>query len=163
MVDQVFGEIRYEDGLGWWGKQTLEFGGNPCTVDVLIHDDEEKEISQKQKKTYESFLKKWTALQEDLIDALIKYYNEEERFSYGPDDEAEAAEWWPEIDTKKALLQAATLEAIVVAWDFMQEDNRCLYLLFSRSWGGEDLDDNGISICIQNEKIVEIAYKDIAF
>ena len=45
----------------------------------------------------------------------------------------------------------------------MQEDNRCLYLLFSRSWGGEDLDDNGISICIQNEKIVEIAYKDIAF
>lgn len=50
MVDQVFGELRYEDGLGWWGKQTLEFGGNQCTVDVLIHD-EEKEISQKQKKT----------------------------------------------------------------------------------------------------------------
>ena len=25
------------------GKQTLEFGGNQCTVDVLIHDDEEGE------------------------------------------------------------------------------------------------------------------------
>lgn len=120
MRDQLFGELRYEDGLGWWGKQTLEFGGNQCTVDVLIHDDEEKEISQKQKKTYESFLKKWTTLQEEL-------------------------------------------ETIVVAWDFMLEDNRCLYLLFSRSWGGEDLDDNGIGICIQNEKIVEIANKDIAF
>ena len=60
-----------------------------------------KKSLKSRKKTYEYFLKKWTALQEDLIDALIKYYNEEERFSYGPDDEVEAAEWWPEIDTKK--------------------------------------------------------------
>lgn len=50
-----------------------------------------------------------------------------------------------------------------LTWDFILEDNRCLYLLFSRSWGGEDLDDNGIGICIRNEKIVEIVYNDIAF
>ena len=37
------------------------------------------------------------------------------------------------------------------------------YLLFSRKWGGEDLDDNGIGVCYINEEIDEIAYKDIAF
>lgn len=163
MTDQVFGELRYEGDYGWWGKQTLEFGGNLHTVDILIHDDGEKVISPKQKKTYECFLKKWSVLQEDLIEALIRYYNEKERFSYGSDDEMEAAEWWPEIKTKEALLQAVALETIVIAWDFMLEDNRCLYLLFSRTWGGEDLDDNGIGVCVQNEEIVEIAYKDIAF
>jgi hypothetical protein len=161
MTDQVFGELRYDDG--WWGKQTLEFGGKLHTVDVLIHSDEEKAVSPKQKKTYECFLKKWPALQTDLIEALIKYYNEEERFSYGPDDEAEAAGWWPEIDTKEALLQAVMLETIVVAWDFMLEDSRCLYLLFSRTWGGDDPDDNGIGVCCINEEIKEIAYKDMAF
>ena len=163
MTDQVFGELRYEGDYGWWGKQTLEFGGNLHTVDILIHDDGEKVVSPKQKKTYDCFLKKWPVLQEDLIEALIRYYNEKERFSYGSDDEMEAAEWWPEIKTKEALLQAVALETIVIAWDFMLEDNRCLYLLFSRTWGGEDLDDNGIGVCVQNEEIVEIAYKDIAF
>lgn len=63
-------------------------------------------------------------------------YNEEVRFSYGPDDKTEAAEWWPEIEAKEALLQAVTLETIVITWDFMLEDTRCLYLLFSRTWGG---------------------------
>ena len=35
----MFGELRYEGDYGWWGKQTLEFGGNLHTVDILIHDD----------------------------------------------------------------------------------------------------------------------------
>ena len=108
-------------------------------------------------------MEKWPELQEKLIEALIEYYNEEQRFSYGPDDEEEAAEWWPEIETKEALLQAVTLETIVVAWDFMMNDGRCIYLLFSRTWGGEDLDDNGIGVCYINEEINEIAYKDIAY
>lgn len=31
-------------------------------------------------------MEKWPALQEHLFDSLIEYYNEEERFSYGPED-----------------------------------------------------------------------------
>lgn len=51
----------------------------------------------------------------------------------------------------------------MITGNFMLEDNRCLYFLFSKTWGGEGLDDNGIGVCVQNEKIVEIVYKDIAF
>ena len=83
-------------------------------------------------------------------------------FSYGPEDE-EAAKWWSEIETKKALLQAVTLENIVIAWDFMMDKGRCVYLLFSRAWGGEDFDDNGIGVCCINEEITKIGYKDMAF
>lgn len=102
-------------------------------------------------------------LQTKLVESLIKYYNEKERFSYGPDDEKELAEWWPEIETEDALLQAITLETIIVPEDFMMSQGRCIYLLFSRIWGGEDFDDNGIGVCFINEEIDEIAYKDIAF
>ncbi len=97
------------------------------------------------------------------MDELIYYYNEEERFSYGPEDEEEAEEWWPEIETKDALLEAVTLESMVVAEDYMMDEGRRIYLLFSRAWGGEDLEDNGIGVCFINETIDEISYKEIAF
>lgn len=136
-------------------------------VDLLIEQSrEESEITEKQHEAFEYFYKKWPELQPKLIEALITYYNEEERFAWGPDDEEEFAEWWPEIETKDALLQAVTLETIVVPWDFTMTEvkgGRYIYLLFSRSWGGEDLDDNGIGVGFLNEEIDEIAYKDIAF
>ncbi len=163
MTDMVFGELRKEGDYGWWGKQTLDFGGNTVTVEVLILQGEEDEIAECQKKAFQCFLERWPDLQTELIDALIKYYNEEEYDSYGPEDEEEAAEWWPEIKTEKALLQAVTLETIVIPEDFIMDGERCLYLLFSRTWGGEDLDDNGIGVRYRDEEIDEIGYKDIAF
>ena len=163
MTEQIFGELKKDDYYGWWGKQTLDFGGDTYTVDVHINTGDEEEITTRQKNAFKCFMENWPKLQEKLIEALIEYYNEEERFSYGPDDEEEAEEWWPEIETKEALLQAVTLETILVPEDFMMEDGRCIYLLFSRIWGGEDFDDNGIGVCYIDEEIDEIAYKDIAY
>ena len=40
---------------------------------------------------------------------------------------------------------------------------RYIYLLFSKAWGGEDMEDNGIGVGFLNEDIDEIAYKDIAY
>ena len=55
------------------------------------------------------------------------------------------------------------METIVVAEDFLMDEGRRIYLLFSKGWGGIDLDDNGIGVCCIDEKITEIGYKDIAF
>ncbi len=163
MTNAVFGELRKEDDYGWWGKQTLAFSGNTYTVDLLIHKGKEDEITKRQEEAFTCFMKEWPKLQEHLIEELIKYYNEYEYYSYGPEDEKELAEWWPEIKTKEALLQAVTLETIVVSQDYMMNKGRYIYLLFSRTWGGEDLDDNGIGVRYINEQIDEIAYKDMAF
>lgn len=162
MTDRLFGELTQEDDYGWLGEQTLCFGGNDCSVELFIHGGTDK-ITQRQREAFKCFIEKWPELQEDLIKSLIEYYNEEERFSYGPEDEEEMARWWPEIETKEALLLNVTLETVVVAWDFAQKDKRSIYLLFSREWGGEDLDDNGIGVHYINEVIDEIGYKDMAF
>lgn len=163
MIDMVFGELRKEEDYGWWGKQSLDFGGNAVVVEILIQQGDEEEITEKQKEAFQKFIEKWPKLQEELIEALIKYYNEEEAYSYGPEDEEEAAEWWPEITTKEALLQAVTLETIVIPEDFIMDRGRRVYLLFSRIWGGEDLDDNGIGVSYRDETLDEIGYKDMAF
>lgn len=163
MTDLIFGELREDADYGWWGERAIDFGGNACTVELLVHNGGEDEITERQRDAFSHFMMKWPKLQTELVDALIQYYNEEERFSYGPEDEEEAAKWWPEIETKEALLQAVTLENIVIAWDFMMDKGRCVYLLFSRAWGGEDFDDNGIGVCCINEEITKIGYKDMAF
>lgn len=165
MTDSIFGELK-SDGHYWYGKQTLDFGGTSHNVDILINQrSEESEITKKQQEAFGHFVEKWPEVQSKLIDALIKYYNEEERFAWGPEDEEELAQWWPEIETQDALLQAVELETIVVPEDFIMDsmNGRYIYLLFSRAWGGEDWDDNGIGVAFLNEEIDEIAYKDIAF
>ena len=163
MTDVVFGEVEL-DGYYWQGRQTLDFGGTVYDVDILIEQGRDNEITTIQREAFSHFLEKWSRLQIELIEALIKYYNEEERFAWGPEDEEESAEWWPEIETKEALLQAVAIETIVVPMDSIMniKGGRCIYLLFSREWGGEDWDDNGIGVCFVNEEIDEIAYKDIA-
>ena len=95
MLDQVFGELKKDGDYGWYGEQkTLDFGGNTYTVDILVQGEE---ISSRQKEAFVCFMEKWPGLQISLIEALIQYYNGEERFSYGPEDEEEEKEWWPEI------------------------------------------------------------------
>lgn len=164
IIEHMFEKLQKDGDYGWCGEQTLEFGGNACTVELLIHNGGEDDITPMQKEAFQCFIEKWPQMQEELIEALIKYYNEEERFSYGPDDPEEFEQWWPEIETKEALLQVVTLEGLVIAWDsVMRRKGRCIYLLFSRAWGGEDDDDNGIGVRYIDEEIDEIAYKDMAF
>ena len=171
MTDLVFGELEEYEYLGcyggWRGKQVITFGGNPCSIELLIQQSEEEgEITKHQYEAYHHFMERWPSVQPKLIEALIKYYNEVERFAWGPDNAEEFAKWWPEIATEEALLQAVTLETIVIPWDFTMTEAKCgryIYLLFSRTWGGEDMDDNGIGVGFLNEDIDEIAYKDIAY
>ena len=163
MIDSIFGQIE-KDEFYFNGDFILEFAGTVYPVKLLIEFDDER-ITQKQYEAFQCFMKEWPVLQPKLIKALIDYYNQEERFSWGPDDEEELAIWWPEIETKEALLRAVTVESIVIPSEYLMEakGGHTIYLLFSKAWGGEDLDDNGIGVAFLNEEIDEIAYKDIAF
>ncbi len=163
MMEELFGPLELEADYGWQGRRTLAFGGRTQTVDILIHCDGEDAVTPRQEEAFRRFLERWEALQGELLDALLKYYNEEARFSYGPEDPVERARWWPEIKTREALLQAVTLETVVVDWDDLMDKERRVYLLFSRTWGGEDCDGNGIGVCCVNETVREIGYRDMAY
>lgn len=160
MADRALRDWLAEDDCIWRGKQTFDFGGKAIAVDVFVRGEE---ITEKQNEAFSCFMEKWTLFQTELIEALIRYYNEKERFSHGPDNEKVKEEFWPEIETEESLLKTVALETIVVAEDFLMDEGRRIYLLFSKGWGGIDLDDNGIGVCGIDEKITEIGYKDIAF
>lgn len=166
MTDPVFGELEAEDEVTLCRKWILDFGGKPCEVKLLLDRRYQKtEDIEKQRDTFQHFMEKWPEIQPKLMDELIRYYNEEVRFAWGPDDEEEFAAWWPEIETRDALLKAVTLETILIPADFILDlkGGRYLYLLFARAWGGEDWDDNGVGVGFLNEEIDEVGYKTIAF
>lgn len=164
MTDQVFGEMTYD--CGWCGSVKWTFGGKACQISLVVDGQEEDAIEEGQRESYLRFMEQWPELEAPMLDALLDYYNSEERFSYGPDPKEQPEEyalWWPEIQTRQAMLEAIEPEAIVIPWDDWEDGNRRVYLLFGRVWGGEDLDDNGVAVAFLNEQIDGIGYKDIAF
>lgn len=156
MEDKVFGALMYDDDGYWIADRQIKFGENTFFVEIIIFGDD-TDVTEAQRDVYVQLMNGWSDIREKLIDKLLAYYNNQERFSYGPKN------WWPEINTKDELLQAIELETIVIPEDFLLKNERRAYLLFSRSWGGDDIDDNGIGVCLVNEEIYDIGYKDIAF
>ena len=165
MTDVVFGQLNDEEGIGWNGKVTIQFGGRQYETPLMIQVDEDEgtDVTDAQRNAFACFMDKWDSIEPLLVEALIDYYNNEEKFSYGPDDDDEAALWWPDINTYEELVNAVTPETIIIPPDFLMDDRRKVFLLCDRTWGGEDLDDNGIGVCFIDEQIAEIGYKDIAF
>ena len=152
-------------GSGWPESVELPFGGASCLVMLLTDDEEADEptLSEDQREALSRFLRRWPALEGDVLDAMLAYYNGGERFSYGPDDPEEFDEWWPEITTRDDMARALTPETLCVPQSLQEDGHRRVYLLFGRAWGGEDTDDNGVAVGFSDEAIQEIGYKDIAF
>ena len=164
MTDGLWEQLHYDDDNSWSGFFAVTFGNREYDVDLVIQaDDDQTEITECQKQSFLSFTEKWTSIELVLVDALIHYYNQEENYSYGPENEEEAALRWPDINTYQELVNAVTPASIVIPPDYLMNGGRKIFLLFGRTWGGEDLDDNGVGVCFINEQISEIGYKDIAF
>lgn len=169
MTDQIFGELDFDDCSYWNGHLKLDWFGEEQEVGLMVDScyESQTEISDRQRETCRAFLEKWPELQEAVVQEIIRYYNEEERFAYGPDDPEEFAAWWPEIETVEEMVKWVALDSVVIESDSIaescREGKRCLYLLFNRRWGGEDINDNGVGIRLLGEEIDETSFKDIAF
>ena len=165
MTNDISGQLQYEEGFGWRGKTTLLFGGRQYGIPIMIqvYEDEDTNVTDAQRNAFARFMGKWDAIEPELAKALIDYYNNVEKYGYGPENEEEAALWWPDKNTYEELVNTVTPEMIVIPPDPILDEQRRVFLLFDRAWGGEDLDDNGIGVCFLNERIAESAYKDIAF
>ncbi len=163
MFDKVFGEVKFDYGFA--AKKDITFFGDTQSIDVYINCDEGEEIAQSQRDAYEALMQNWDEMQHKIAGAILKYYNEEEKGAYGPEDEDEFALWWPDIESEEELVKKIHLDSIVVPSDYIMESfgETPIYVLFDRDWGGEDLEDNGVAVFIENGEVSEVDYKYIAF
>lgn len=163
MFDEVFGDVTYD--YGYVTKKEINFFGDNQQIEVHIDAEEEKEITQLQRDAYEALMQNWEEIQHKIADAILQYYNGEEKGAYGPDDSDEFAKWWPDIDNEEELVKKIHLDAIIIPEDYIMEDKgeNPIYVLFDRDWGGEDLEDNGVAVLIEDGEVSEVGYKYIAF
>ena len=161
--DEIFGELEYENNYGYYKMVKLNFFGEEQEVKIFIESYNSREISERQYETYKLFMKNIKQIEDDIISNLLKYYNGEEKYAYGPDDEEENKKWWPEINTKEDMIKNIHFDEIRILDSFILKNERCIYVLFNRDWGGPDTDDNGVAVEIKNEKVTSVGYKDIAY
>ena len=163
MYDEIFGELIWD--YDYVAKKEITFWGNSQEVEIRIAVEEDNEIKQVQRDTYEALMVNWEEMQHKIASAILQYYNEEEKGAYGPDDEDEFAEWWPDIGSEDELVERIHLDSIVIREEYLMElkGENSIYILFNRDWGGEDLDDNGVAVLIEDGEVTEVGYKDIAF
>ncbi len=163
MYDEVFGEVTFD--YGYVAKKKITFFGNTKEVEVRIGAKENEEIAQIQRDAYEALMQNWEDIQHKIAAAILQYYNEEEKGSYGPDDEEEIAEWWPDINSEDELVKKIHLDAIRIKKEHLmkRKGKNPIYVLFDCDWGGEDYDDNGVAVFIEDGEVSKVGYKDMAF
>lgn len=163
MYNEVFGEMTFD--YDYVAKKEITFWGHTQEVEIRIGVEEEGKITQVQYDAYEALMQNWESVQHKLATSILQYYNEEEKESYGPDDETEMSEWWPDIDSEDELAEKIHMVAIIIKNEYLMElyGKNPIYILFDRDWGGEDLDDNGVAVLIEDGEVSEVGYKDIAF
>lgn len=163
MYDEIFGEVTFD--CGYEAKKEIAFFGETQEVEILIGAEEGEGIADIQRAAYKALMQNWEDIQHKIAAAILQYYNGEEKGAYGPEDEAEFAEWWPDIDSEDELISKIHLNTIVIQEESLMEMNgeNPVHVLFDRDWGGEDLEDNGVAVLIEDGEVSEVGYKDIAF
>ncbi len=163
MFDEIFGEVILD--YDYVAKKDITFWGNTQEIEIRIAVDEDEKISQVQRDSFEALMQNWDEMQHKIAAAVLRYYNEEEKGAYGPDDEDEFAQWWPDIGSEAELACKIHLDSIVIQEEYLMQSNgeNPIYVLFNRDWGGEDSEDNGVAVLIEDGEVSEVGYKDIAF
>ena len=165
MFDETFGEVDYEEDYGYTAHKELQWGDEEQSVEVMImYDDDAEEITQFQRDAFEALMHDWDEMQYKILDAILEYYNSE-KGSYGPDDKEEFKLWWPDIDSVEELVTKLHPESIVIDTEYVMESKgeNPIYVLFNRDWGGEDLDDNGVAVLIEDGEVTDVGYKSMAY
>ena len=168
MLDEVFGEVILD--YSYIAKKEITFLGYTQEVEILIGvEEDEEEITQGQRDSFKALMQNWDEMQHKIANAILQYYNggedhRGEKGAYGPDDKDEFAQWWPDINNENELAKKIHLNSIVILLEYITEDNgkNPVYVLFDRDWGGEDSDDNGVAVFIEDGEVSEVGYKDIA-
>ena len=163
MYDEVFGEVKLE--FFYVAKKEIMFFGNLQEIAVQIDTEEGEEIKQIQRDAYKALMQNWDLMQQKIASSILKYYNSEAKGAYGPDDPEEFERWWPDIDSEEELVKRIHLDTIIIRADFIMEisGENLIYVLFNRDWGGEDLEDDGVAVSIEDGEVSEVGYKYIAF
>ncbi|MCY6354334.1 DUF2004 domain-containing protein [Clostridium sp. ZS2-4] len=150
--DSIFGELKYD--YIWSKYTTIDFLGKETKITLMINGDEDGVFEEEQYIAYNSLMEKWSNLQETILEPILNYYKQK-RHELGYD--IEFNENYPLIETIEKLLENITLVGIVIPYSGAYDGGE-IGVIFDCTWD----DENGIGLCLVDEKVIEVGYQDVA-
>lgn len=148
----VFGELEYE--YGWVKQIIVRFLGREIEIVVMIDGEEDGNFDEEQYDAYQSLMKNWEQVQLKFAEPILDYY-QKKRSELGYN--IEFNEDYPLVETTDQLIKMITLDGITVPYGDVLE-GRDIGILFNCTWDAE----NGLGLCLLDEKVIEVGYQDIA-
>ena len=110
-VFSLFTIMKTTKGSGW----VLSNKGNELLIDV--HKCKIKtESTEKEKAAVMTLIDRWDKqIENQILSAFVQYYIDEMKYQWGPDDEEEQKEYWPDIQTPEDLLKYTGLDCYIYA------------------------------------------------
>ena len=150
--DSIFGELEYD--YIWTRDIIIKFWGKDVKISLMINGDEDGVFEEEQYIAYTSLMKKWSVLQEEILEQIFNYYKAKiHELGY----DIEKNEKYPVIKTIENLLQNINLVGMIIPYSGAYDGREC-GLTFDCTWDNE----NGIGISLVDEKVIEVGYQDIA-
>jgi hypothetical protein len=150
--DAVFGELEYD--YGWTKNTTIEFCRKSYDIALIVDGEEDGIFDKEQYEAYNSLVKNWEQLQQNLLQSILEYYKKE-RHELGYDIEFNVN--YPLIEKIDKLLEMINLVGITIPYGICFE-GRDIGIIFDCTWDIE----NGLGIRLIDENIIEVGYQDVA-
>ena len=150
--DAVFGELEYD--YIWFKDTSIEFCEKEFEISLSVSGEKDGGFLEKQYIAYQSFIKKWEQIQQDILQPLLDYY-EQKRHELGYD--VTFNKNYPLIETIDQLLERISIVGISVLYTKSLE-GRYIGLSFDCTWDEE----NGLGLLLINEEIARVGFQDVA-
>lgn len=150
------------DGDFFTGECEIELKFFNKVIRVTLNvQSEDGSPTQYQKDTLDSFMNNFETIQVKVVEKIVEYYNEHQKFSYGPDDKEELNKIWPEINSVNEMLEHLEFSMIIIRDEHLYNDGT-VFLGFFYDYG-DDTEGDGIEIKITEGEIKDIGYISMAF
>lgn len=70
--DSIFGELEYD--YIWTKDVIIDFLGKETEISLMVNGDEDGVFEEEQYIAYTLLMKKWSNLQEEILEAILNYY-----------------------------------------------------------------------------------------
>ncbi|MGE6230385.1 DUF6985 domain-containing protein [Paenibacillus chitinolyticus] len=150
--DPIFGELEYD--YAWFKDTVIEFCGKQFEISLSVSGEKDGKFLEKQYIAYQSFIKNWEQIQQNILQSLLDYYIQK-RHELGYDVSFD--ENYPLIETIDQLLERISLVGVSVLYTKSLE-GRYIGLSFDSTWDEE----NGLGVLLINEEVARVGYQDVA-
>lgn len=153
--DEVFGKVIYEDL--WTGITDIIMFGKSENIILSIYGEENEEFTSNQKDAFSQFRANMSTIVKEAEAEILKYYLENfEDYRAMQCDNEELETIVPQISSIEELRKLVSPTHLLIRYDF-EDGIRRVGILCDCTWEPE----HGLGVSIENEKIIEIGFRDI--